>query len=49
MVNAAAIDAVLHRATEAQEIAGAVAMVTTASETLYQGCFGTSDPSPSSA
>jgi CubicO group peptidase (beta-lactamase class C family) len=43
MVNAAAIDAALHRATEAQEIAGAVAMVTTASETLYQGCFGTSD------
>lgn len=43
MINAAAIDAALQRATEAQEIAGAVAMVTTASETLYQGCFGTSD------
>ena len=43
MVNAAAIDAALQRATESREIAGAVAVVTTASETLYQGCFGTSD------
>jgi CubicO group peptidase (beta-lactamase class C family) len=43
MVNAAAIDAALHRATAAREVAGAVAMATTASDTIYQACFGTAD------
>ena len=43
MVNAAAIDAALSRATEAGEIAGAVAMATTASGMIYQACIGTAD------
>lgn len=43
MVHAAAIDAALRRATEAGEVAGAVAMATTASDLLYQGCFGSAD------
>jgi methyl acetate hydrolase len=43
MVHAAAIDAALRHATEAGEVAGAVAMAATASDLLYQGCFGTAD------
>ena len=43
MVNATAIDTALRRATEAGEVAGAVAMATTGSDLLYQGCFGTAD------
>jgi len=43
MVHAAAIDAALARATAAGEVAGAVAMATTASDLLYQGCFGAAD------
>jgi CubicO group peptidase (beta-lactamase class C family) len=43
MVQTAAIDTALRRATEAGEVAGAVAMATTASDLLYQGCFGAAD------
>ncbi len=43
MVNATAIDAALRRATDAGEVAGVVAMATTASHLLYQGCFGQAD------
>lgn len=43
MVNAAAIDSALRHATEAGEVAGAVAMATSASDLLYQGCFGLAD------
>ncbi len=43
MVHAAAIDAALSRATAAGEVAGAVAMATTATDLLYQGCFGAAD------
>ena len=43
MVQAAAIDAALHRAVQAGEIAGAVAMATTAAEVTYRGCFGAAD------
>ena len=43
MVRAAAIDAALRRATDTGEIAGAVAMATTGSDLLYQGCFGVAD------
>ncbi len=43
MVNATAIDAALRRATDTGAVAGAVAMVTTGSDLLYQGCFGVAD------
>ena len=43
MVRAAAIDAALRRATDTGEIAGAVAMATTGSDLLYQGCSGVAD------
>ena len=43
MVHAASIDAALRRATEAGEIAGAVAMATDARDTIYRGCFGVAD------
>lgn len=43
MVNATAIDAALRRATETGTVAGAVAMATTGSDLLYQGCFGVAD------
>ena len=43
MVRAAAIDAALRRATDTGEIAGVVAMATTASDLVYQGCFGVAD------
>ena len=43
MVRAAAIDAALRRATDTGDIAGAVAMATTASDLVYQGCFGVAD------
>ena len=43
MVNATAIDFALRRATEAGEVAGAVAMATSGSDLLYQGCFGVAD------
>ena len=43
MVNATAIDAALCGATETGAVAGAVAMATTGSDLLYQGCFGVAD------
>ena len=43
MVNATAIDAALRRATDAREIAGVVAMATSATDLLYQGTFGVTD------
>lgn len=43
MIHAATIDAALHRATQSGEVAGAVAMAASATDLLYQGCFGTAD------
>ncbi len=43
MVHAAAIDAALRRATEAGDVAGAVAMASTGGDLLYQGCTGVAD------
>ena len=43
MVNATAIDAALRHATQTGQVAGAVAMATSGSDLIYQGCFGVTD------
>jgi len=43
MVNATAIDAALRHATQTGQVAGAVAMATSGSDLIYQGCFGVAD------